>query len=260
MFKSFIITIKISYNQEFSGGLLPVFKKQLLNYIWFYFMCQIWLFIGQNSEMSLTTSQLLTYSLLSTVFRPQMDIITPATSSMWEGSIIGRYTRPMPIFSSFIAETIGKIWIPTFFTLSFPLIVLASIAGINPLPDSFYTGIMGMISLLLSVSLGFAMDFIFAALAMHLKDKCWAALQIRESLLNLLTGAVIPLNVMPLPVGNFLRLLPFASLASVPINIYMGIIKPANALLMQVVWNVLFWTIASIVYKKSEEEMISFGG
>lgn len=260
MLKSFFYTIKISCRQEFSGGILPVFKKQLLNYVWFFIMCQVWLFIGQNSDMSLSASQLLMYSLLSTIFRPQMDIITPATSSLWEGSIIGRYTRPMHVFSSFIAETMGKWWIPTFFTLSIPLVILAVFIGINPFPSSLYTGMMGGASLILSASLGFAMDFIFAALAMHLKDKCWAALQIRESVLNLLTGAVIPLNVMPLTVGNFLRLLPFASLASVPINIYMGLIKPVDALLMQVLWNLLFWKIAFFVYKKSEEEMISFGG
>ena len=260
MLNSFLSTIKISCKQEFSGGVLPVFKKQILNYIWFFLMIQVWIFIANNSEISMTKSQLLTYSLMSTIFRPQMDIISSATSSLWEGSIIGRYTRPMHIFSSFIAETIGKWWIPSFFTLAIPLILLATFININPLPFSFFTGIMGFISLLLSASLGFAMDFIFSALAMHLKDKCWAALQIRESILNLLTGAIIPLSLMPIAIGNILKILPFASLSSVPINIYIGIIDPLNSIVLQIFWNILFWKIAFVVYKKSEEEMISFGG
>ncbi len=260
MLNSFLSTIKISCKQEFSGGILPVFKKQILNYIWFFLMIQVWIFIGTNSDIAMTKSQLLTYSLMSTIFRPQMDIISPATSSLWEGSIIGRYTRPMHVFLSFIAETIGKWWIPAFFTMSIPLLLLASFVDINPFPTSLYSGIMGLLSISLSASLGFTMDFIFSALAMHLKDKCWAALQIRESVLNLLTGAIIPLNLMPVSISNILRILPFASLASVPLNIYIGITEPLKAIIIQIIWNIIFWIMAFKIYKKSEEEMISFGG
>lgn len=111
----FRATLKVSYKQEFSGGIMPVVKKNLFPVMWFFLMVPLWSFIGEHGSSETTTAQFLTYTLMSTVFTKQLNILTPATSSLWEGSIIGRYMRPMHVFASFIAETIGKQWIPTFF-------------------------------------------------------------------------------------------------------------------------------------------------
>ena len=144
--------------------------------------------------------------------------------------------------------------------MSLSLLVLAPIWGVNIAPASILFGIAAIISLILAASLGFAMDFIFSAFAMRLKNGAWAALMIRESFIGMLSGRIIPFSVMPLGIVKMLDLLPFASLASTPLNIYIGATKPTTQILRQVLWNIIFWIIAFRVYKKSEEEMISFGG
>jgi ABC-2 type transport system permease protein len=42
--------------------------------------------------------------------------------------------------------------------------------GINPFPASIINGVLAFISLLLSVSLGFALDLLFASFAIRLKN------------------------------------------------------------------------------------------
>ena len=145
----------------------------------------------------MTLNQLMTYTLMATVFHQELNIISPATSSLWEGSVIGRFTRPVPVPVSFIAETIGRWWIPNFLFFGLPLLIISPFLHVNPAPADSASGLMAFISLMLSASLGFALDLLFAAFAMFLKNGCWAAASIREAAFSLLSGEMIPFALFP---------------------------------------------------------------
>lgn len=77
----------------------------------------------------MTLPTLLTYSLMASVWRQQLNILTPATSALWEGSLIGRFTRPMSILQSLAAETIGRWWVPVFLFYGLPVWLLSPLIG-----------------------------------------------------------------------------------------------------------------------------------
>lgn len=133
--------------------------------------------------------------------------------------------------------------------------------GINPLPVSFVNGIVVLISLLLSVSLGFALDLLFTSFAIRLKNGCWAATKVRESIYSLLSGALIPFVFFPWGLGRIFALLPFGSVGNAPLTIYTGmeseIIKTIG---IEIFWNITLWVAGIKIFIKSEERMISFGG
>lgn len=56
-----------------------------------------------------------------------------------------------------------------FSVFGLPLLIIAPFLGVNPAPADLTSGALALISLVLSASLGFAMDLLFAAFAMFLK-------------------------------------------------------------------------------------------
>lgn len=261
--RSGISTIAVCSRQIFDGGLLCVAGEYLVRLIQFIMLILIWKALAADGAdlNGMPLAQLLTYTLMSSVLHQQLDIISPATSSLWEGSIIGRYTRPFPVIGSFMAETIGRWWIPVFLFYGLPLWCLAPLLGIQTLPASLSWGAASLLSLMMSASLGFAMDLLFAALAIRLKNGCWAATHIRESIYTLLSGELIPFALFPWGLGRFLALTPFGSIAHAPLTLYVGLSpNPWRTLGLQLFWNIVLWVLAVFIFRKSEERMISYGG
>lgn len=262
-FRAYASTMFMCTKQRFDGGLLGAAGEYLIHLVEFVLMVMIWnVLAGEGADLGgMSLKQLLTYTLMSSVLRQQLNIISPATSALWEGSIIGRYTRPIPIIGSFVIETIGKWWIPVFLFYGFPLLLLAPWLGIHPLPDSLTAGLQAFISLTASASLGFAIDLLFASFAIRLKNGCWAATHIRESIYSLLSGELIPFALFPWGLGRIFALTPFGSVAHAPLTIYIGMADhPWRIIGLQLFWNVVLWTLALYCFHKSEERMISYGG
>ena len=109
----------------------------------------------------------------------------------------------MAIEESFISETIGRFWVPNFLFLGIPLLLFAPVLSVSPLPASFHMGILSFISLLLAICIGFAIDLLFASLAMNLKNGCFAALAVREAVYSLLSGEMIPFSLFPKKLERF---------------------------------------------------------
>ncbi len=255
-------TIGICVRQIFDGSFLFVAGEYMVHFLKFFILILMWKSLAKGGVdlNGMTLSQLLTYTLMASVLRQQLEIVTGATASLWEGSIVGRYLRPMPIFTSFITETIGRWWIPVWLFYSLPMLLISPLFGINPLPSRAIDGLLALVSLVLSASLGFALDFLFASIAIRLKNACWAANQIREAISALLSGALIPFAMFSDAVGTVLSWLPFGSIANAPLSIYIGTNQAGFLIGLQLFWNIVIWWISVIIFKKSEERMISFGG
>lgn len=261
--KAVCSTIFICSKQIFDGGFLCIAGGYFVQFVQFVLLTFIWKTLNESNALpsDVSLDQLMTYTLMSTILHQELNIISPATSSLWEGSVIGRFLRPMAIEASFIAETIGRFWIPNFLFLGVPLILFAPVLSVQPLPASPTLGVLSLISLILAVSIGFAVDLLFASLAMNLKNGCFAALAVRDAIYSLLSGEMIPFSLFPKKLGTLFSLLPLGSVAHGPLTIYTGSARfPFKVLALQLFWTVILWTLAVYVFKKSKERMISFGG
>lgn len=256
-------TMFMCTKQIFDGGILCVAGGYFVQAVQFVMLIFIWKSLEKGGALTEGTSlhQLMTYTLMATIFHQELNIISPATSSLWEGSIIGRFLRPMPVEVSFFAETIGRWWIPNFLFFGLPLWLCSPFLGINPWPAAASNGILALMSLILAASLGFAIDLLFASFAMHLKNGCWAALAVREAIYALLSGEMIPFSLFPKGIGTLFSLLPLGSIAHGPLTIYTGAAGDYMAIVgLQIFWNLILWIAAIHIFRKSKERMISFGG
>lgn len=261
--RALLSTMFMGTKQIFDGGFLCVAGGYFVQAVQFIILTFVWRSLAGNGVLPYGTSLdgLMTYTLMSTIFHQELNIISPATASLWEGSIIGRFLRPMPVEAGFFAETAGKQWIPGFLFFGLPLWFISPFLGIRPWPVTSDAGLLAFFSLLLAISLGFAIDLLFSSFAMYLKNGCWAALAVREAVYFLLSGEMIPFMLFPFGLGKIFSLLPLGSAAHGPLTIYAGTAgNPWIVLKLQIFWNVVLWIAAKRIFNKSKERMISFGG
>ena len=83
-------------------------------------------------------------------------------------------------------------------------------------------GLAFLPSLILAISVGLALDFILSGLMIYLEHSIYAAIRVRMAVTTLLSGAVLPLALLPWGLGAIFEWLPFAATASVPLRIYTG--------------------------------------
>jgi ABC-2 type transport system permease protein len=114
--------------------------------------------------------------------------------------------------------------------------------------------------LVLSISLGFAVDFVFSVLIIRMKNANWLAYTLRNAVTLLLSGAVIPFDLLPWGMGRFFKLLPFGSLAAAPLSIFVGMSAVSQVIPLQIFWNIVLWPLAVLAFAKSREKMVSYGG
>ncbi|HLV81993.1 MAG TPA: ABC-2 family transporter protein [Chthonomonadaceae bacterium] len=243
-------------------GESPLFLMDyLLRFLRVALLLSVWrlLFAGRGAVSGMTLPALLTYTLIAEAFAEPLLCRTEMAFAFWDGSIATRFLRPMGLFAQFALEAFGR-WSVGFVAFSLPLLLCAPLLGVNPLPANGLAELLFLPSLALSISVGLAMDFIFAALALVFEGEVYALSRVRQALAALLSGAFLPLALMPWGLGKVFDWLPFASMASAPLRIYTGTGRSAWLLAVQLGWTLILWPVAGWMWRTSRERMVSYGG
>lgn len=216
--------------------------------------------LGVGEEASgLTIGVLLTYTLIAEAFADPLNTRTNIDTALWEGSIATRFLRPMSMYGQFTAETVGR-WVFGWIVFSLPLLLIAPLFGVNPLPASIVHGLLFVISLCLGVSVGLALEFIFAAIIVRMELSVWAVNNMRAAVSTLLSGALVPLSLLPWNLGTIFGWLPFAAMASAPLRIYTATGNPLVLLLLQLTWSAILWPVANWSWNVNRQRLVSYGG
>ena len=259
--RAYAATGRLCATQAFDGGILNVLGSWLLRLVALIVQLAVWKsLLRQGADTDgLTVSQVLSYIALTSMLAEQLNIVSPASMSFWEGTLANRYTRPLSVVLQLMAETIGR-WLPHLLFYSIPILLITPLLGVDMRPAGWPAALFFLCSLSLGISLGFAMDLIFAALAVYIRNAGWMALIIRNAFFTLFSGALIPFRLLPWGLGDIFRLLPFGSLANAPLALYTGMGDPGPMILLQCFWNLVLWPVAIMVYRHSEERTVAYGG
>jgi ABC-2 type transport system permease protein len=214
---------------------------------------------GKGTVSGMTLQTVLTYTLIAEVFGEQLACRAGLEDTLWDGSIVTRFLRPMGTVGQFAAEMFGR-WCFGFCLFSLPLLLLSPLLGVSPAPASPAAAVWFALSLMLAVSIGLALEFFFAALMVALEMGIWIIGSFRAAVSTLLSGALIPLALMPWGIGAVFSWLPFASMASAPLRIYTGTGDPLLLTAIQTAWSLLLWPVAAWLWRASREKMVSHGG
>jgi len=212
-----------------------------------------------HGTAGMTLSITLTYTLIQEVFAEQL---LPRTNIEWalhDGGIAMHFLQPLDLVSQFVARMLGN-WVFGLVFFSIPLLLVAPWLGVNPAPMSLLAGALFLVSVLCTMAIGVAFDFIFAALLTHLEGSAYMVGRVRIAVSLLLSGALVPLALLPWNLGAILQWLPFASLASAPLRIYTGTGDPRFLLALQVTWAAALWVLARWLWQHYREQLVCYGG
>lgn len=254
--KKYLKTSHMAFLGKMNGGvlyLIPPMLSQAMYLIPMLFLWRVALSSGVEAELSLP--QMLSYTWLASVLADLLVVKTPATGWLSEGELVKLYGRPLSVLGQLVAQTFGG-WLPNLLIFSLPMLAIAPLFGISvrPVSAGFW------VSLFLCVSLGFAIDFIFACLSIRLKNKSWLVERVRMAVVSVLSGTVIPMRLLPFGIGKVLKYQPFASLGGAPLSVFVGAAEVGPTVAVQLFWNITLWACALYAFGRSQERMASYGG
>jgi len=252
----YIKTAQLSFLERTNGGLIYIMPSIFIKMCTLIALIYLWrVVMSSGVEVGMSLEQMLTYAFVSSILADMLIVQTRASGWLSEGVLMKLYGRPMPVFGQLAAQTVGG-WVPELLLFSLPMILIAPLFGINLIPASplFFP------SLLLCISLGFAIELLFACLSIKLRNMNWLLGRMRMAIMTVFSGTIIPIRLLPFGLADVMRFQPFASLGGAPLTIFVGSADIAETLMLQVMWNLLIWPVAILVWKKSQEGMVSYGG
>jgi ABC-2 type transport system permease protein len=235
------------------GMLLRLLRVLLLLSVWRMVLA------GRGTVSGMTLGGVLTYTLAAEMFAEILQCRTWLEDAFWSGAIITRMLRPMSLFAQFASEMFGPILVGLV-TFSLPLFLCAPLLRVDPLPASGSAALLFLVSLALAVSVGLALEYIFAGLAILFEMPPYVLTRVRAAIGGLLSGALLPLALLPWNLGSVLAWLPFASQASAPLRIYTGTGNAPSLLAIQVVWCAILWPVARRIWRLGRERMVTVDG
>ena len=249
-------TAKLSAIEKTNGGIINLLPDILIKAFTLIPLVYLWrVVMSSGAEVGMTMSQMMSYTYASALLSEMLVVKTAATGWLSEGTLLKLYGRPLSVLGQLSALTVGR-WVPMLLLFSLPMALVAPVFGISLMPASVWF----FPSLLLCISLGFAVDCFFACLSIKLRNMSWLIDRIRMAIIALFSGTVIPIRLLPFGLDQWMRFQPFAALGGSPLSIFVGAADVRSTIFMQLVWNVVLWPLALLAFKKSQEGMVSYGG
>lgn len=256
MFGKYKMTARMSARTRTNGGLLYLVPEIFMRLVYLVPLLFIWrVLAGNGIEVEMSVSQLLSYTYVNALAADMMIVNTCLSAWDFDTRSMEMFTRPMPVFGQVIARTVGE-WVPMLILFSVPMLLPAPAFGIGVLPKTLWA----VPSLLLSISLGFAFEFIFYCVTVRLRNVSWLTYVIRSAIVSFFSGTVIPFRILPFGMDRWIQYQPFGSLGGAFLSLYVGSADAAGVLPVQLFWNVVMWAVAVFWFRRSRERMVSFGG
>lgn len=177
------------------------------------------------------------------------------------GDIAHELLRPIDYMGYTLSVNLGN----TLFRLAMNFVpaaaVCAFIIGILP-PASFPALILSLVSVSFGYLVMFYLSFIVALISFWYFN-IWSFSTIKNVVIQILSGVVMPIWFMPEPLIRFLKFTPFDSIFFIPISIYSGKL-PAEAvvpaLVKQIAWIAILYIIARLMWIRGIRKLVLQGG
>lgn len=217
----------------------------------------------KGSAQGVSRESMLTYAIMSAFIGSLFtsDVQERTIQSIRKGSIALDMLKPVSLFGIFLAEDVGGILV-ALFQRAIPLLLLACLFIQVPVPAAgWYLPLF-----LISFGLSYAINWLIAAMF-----GMWAftaisirpLLSVKNHLVIMLSGSLIPLWFFPDWLRHILELLPFPYIYQLPLSIFIGRYDYGTVLYqmgIQLVWTgILFFVFIWLKRRATSRVMIQGG-
>ena len=265
--KKYLQIIKITFEEYFVyrlNFLLWRFRSFIFFLTLFFFWSAV--YQGRTTLFGYQKSQMFFYLigvafLKGIVFSSRS--IDEAIAGIRNGSIGNWLLRPINIFKGFFARDLAPKTLDFLFCCLEILLVLLIFRFPLYFPQSPAPFLFFILSCLLSIFLYFYLLLFLAGLAFW-TDRIWAIRWLFSIvLLQLLSGEIFPLDVLPAWLFKIIQLTPFPYLIYFPLNIWLERINGwmvLRVILVMFGWIIVFKRIAESLWQKGLREYSAYGG
>lgn len=208
--------------------------------------------------MPMVTTNFILSMGLGAIFTPD-DYFLP--SKIWDGSIATEFLRPISFKGRMIAENVGNALFNLLFRFAPCLMIALFTVGVNA-PASPAMLALFVLSAVLGFGVLWTISFAVQMTAFWLIN-IWSLITIKNVLVNVLSGSMIPLWFMPKELTAILNFMPFSSVYFTPVQIYLGQLSFEEIMLkcgIQLAWIIVIYLLGDILWRKGQKKLIVQGG
>lgn len=216
----------------------------------------LWLAIfSQQPELfGYTQSMILTYVLLSSIFRS----IVLGTRTMEIGDVIHRgdlsyfLIRPINFFRYYMARDVADKGLNALFAIGEVSLLLILLRPPVFLQSDGGVLFLSAIALILAVVLYFCFSVLLGFLGFWIPD-FWAPRFLSFVLIEFFAGGIFPLDILPDLLFRFALILPFAYFLYFPLKVYLGqltLMQTLTGLLVGCTWIGILALMLHVVWRK----------
>jgi ABC-2 type transport system permease protein len=211
-----------------------------------YVYVYIALFRGRGEVGGLSVQDTITYTVVSQSLLMTMSAFgnLELSEAIVKGDIATDLSRPVDFYLFWAAIDLGRA---VYFMLfrGLPTFAIGCLLFGASLPPASNAWLLFPVAVVLGMAVSFAFRFITASLAFWLVD-VRGIHYLTNTVVLFLSGFAVPLNFFPGAMRTFAEALPFASLAHLPISIYLG--KVDNLLVIGELARGLAWLLALVLF------------
>lgn len=241
-----------------------VVSNSFLVVVTYYLWKSIYESSGTEVINGFTFKEMSIYVLLSFIIGilTSSDVAYNVSQEVKDGSISINLLRPIDFMKRMLAQALGE--------LAFNFLVLSSIAfifitvlyvnfGGNL---AFIKIILFVLSLILGFLINFYFSYCFGLLAFKITN-LWGLSQVTNAIIQLFSGALIPLSFFPVWSQKIMNFLPFSSVIYTPTMIYLDkfdSLEIVRYLGLQFIWVVIGIFFSKFIWKKVIKHLVILGG
>jgi ABC-2 type transport system permease protein len=178
-----------------------------------------------------------------------------------DGSIAMELLKPLDFQRARLAETIGSGVFEAIVALAI-IGMFGLVYGGMALPPAPATWLLVLVSLLLSLLIKFGIIYLTGLLCFW-TSSALGMTWLRIAIMNLLSGALIPLTFFPAWLRTVAFALPFQGIVYIPASLYLGRSAGPAALQLvglQVLWVAALWACGRALWSRAVRQVTIHGG
>ncbi len=186
---------------------------------------------------------------------------TDLMNAVYRGEIATDLLRPMGLFGFWFAQDVGRA-LAALLLRGVTILVISSLLFHIKIPSSVAQFLALLLSMLLALTISFAIRFIYNLSAFWSPDARGFA-RFVSVIGTFASGFLMPLRFFPDWMQQILNFTPFPHIMNTIIEIYVGSIsgnQVLEALLVQTLWAALLVVLAQIILSRASKRLVILGG
>jgi ABC-2 type transport system permease protein len=242
-----------------------VFESLVVNIIYILASVFLWrtAYRGIGTVSGVQEDQMITYAISAVVLRTlfQCNVQGKINGLIRRGDIATELLKPVNLIGYWLAEDLGSV-LSSLVMYLIPLVVVSTLLIHIPLPASLPALLCFAISCILSFGILWMLGALFGLVTFWTADLGNLG-AVKDEVVTILSGSVVPLWFFPDAVQRVSGYLPFQYTYQMPLSIYIGRTKPSEAvsvLLIQSVWIVVLLLLLAGLWRMAKRRTFVQGG